>query len=60
MDLQVQVDHLVDPPALNVDQRWCVGQVSMDLSMGALGIRIARELVNRELRIVGNIFFVSY
>jgi hypothetical protein len=46
----------VDPHALNVEQRWCVGQVSMDLSMDALYIRIARELVNRELQIVGNIF----
>lgn len=52
MGLQVQVVHLVVhlvvrlavQNALSVDQRWCVGQASMDPSTDVLDIRIAREL----------------
>ena len=45
--LQVQVVqlvvHLLAQIALSVVQRWCVGQASMDPSLGVLDIRIAKE-----------------
>ena len=43
MGLQVQVDHLVGPPALNVDRRWCEDQADMEISMDAVDIHIAVE-----------------
>ena len=48
MGLQVlvvhPVVHLAVQNALSVDQRWYVGQESMDPSTDVLDIRIAREL----------------